>query len=75
MDKDSDGKLSKSEVSSSPMGSRMGSMDKDGDEQITLEEFRAGLSSMFRGGGGRGGYRGGGEDNRPKRPQRPKMDS
>lgn len=81
-DADKDGKLSESEIASSPMAARMAELDKDGDKAISAEEFRSGMSGMF--GGGRGGNRGGGrggnwggrgEDNRPERPQRPAMAS
>ena len=73
MDKDKDGKVTMAELDGNRMADRLKTLDKDGDEAISAEEFRAGIGSLFRGGrgggGGRGGY--GGKDNRPKRPQRP----
>ena len=72
MDRDKDGKVSMAELEGNRMADRLRTLDKDGDEAISAEEFRTGIASLFRGGrggGGRGGY--GGEDKRPKRPQRP----
>lgn len=81
MDKDSDGKVSLTELDGNPMADRLKGFDKDGDKAISKEEFTAGFASMSRGGGrtgggggGRGGYGGRGEDTRPDRPQRPAMD-
>ena len=57
-------------------------LDKDEDKSISKEEFRTGIGSLMRrggGGGSRGGGKGGGsgygkrKDSRPTRPQRPKM--
>lgn len=80
MDKDSDGKVSLTELEGNPMADRLKDFDKDGDKAISKEEFTAGLATMSRGGGrtsggggGRGGYGGRGEDKRPDRPQRPSM--
>ena len=73
-DGNKDGKLTADELAGSPMGDRMTQLDKDGDKAVTQEEFRNGISTLFgggRGGGGRGNDRGGGEDTRPDRPQRP----
>ena len=77
MDADKDGKVTKKELEGNRMADRLITLDKDGDEAISSEEFRTGIASLFRGsggGGGRGGsggYGGRGQDNRPKRPQRP----
>ena len=80
-DANKDEKLTKEEVEGSPMADRFDDIDKDGDQAITMEEFRDGMRNVFRGGrsgrgggrGGRGGFGrpGGDEDSRPKRPQRP----
>ncbi len=76
MDANKDGKLTAEELSSNPMADRLKQLDKNGDNDITQEEFRSGISTLFsggRGGGGGGGYRGGGQDTRPDRPQRPEL--
>lgn len=81
-DSNNDEKLTLDEVEGSPIADRFAEIDKDGDEAITMQEFRDGMRGMFRGGGrggpGRGGRGGRGgfggperEDNRPKRAQRP----
>ena len=75
-DANKDGKLTADELAGSPMADRMKQLDKDGDNAVTQEEFRSGLSAMFsggRGGGGRGSYGGRSENTRPSRPQRPEL--
>ncbi len=79
LDVNEDGKLTASELEASPMAGRLGALDSDGDEAITLDEFQQGIRAMFRGRGGRGqrggrGFGRGGDDNRPERPQRPPME-
>jgi outer membrane protein assembly factor BamB len=81
-DKNSDGKLSVEEVAGSPMADRFSELDKDKDQGINLEEFRASMQGGFgggrggaQGGGGRGGFGGRGDDKRPKRDQRPAPDA
>ena len=79
-DANKDGKLTVDELEGNPMANRFAEIDKDGDESLSMDEFRTGLQTLFgRGGrGGRGGgFRRGGEreDNRPKRPQRPQSAS
>ena len=75
MDADKDGKITAKELEGNRMADRLKTLDKDGDEVISKEEFQNGIGSLFSrggrggGGGGRGGY--GREDNRPDRPQRP----
>ena len=69
------------------MADRLKTLDKNGDDVISKEEYSTGISALFsrggaggssRGGAG-GGSRGGGgyggrtQDTRPKRPQRPSM--
>ena len=72
MDKDKDGKVTMAELEGHRMADRLKTLDKDGDESISTEEFRSGIGSLFRGGRGGGGRGyGGGEDTRPKRPKRP----
>ena len=74
-DANKDGKLTANELAGSPLADRMEQLDKDGNKEITQEEFRSGMSTMFRGGrgGGRGPNYGGGRDTRPERPQRPEL--
>ncbi len=73
-DANQDGKLTTDELAGSPMANRMEQMDKDGDKSISREEFTSGMSALFsRNRGGGGGYRGGGKDTRPDRPQRPQL--
>ena len=59
------------------MAERLKTLDKDGDDLISKEEFRTGIGSLFsRSGGsgsGGGGSYGRGKDTRPDRPQRPQM--
>jgi outer membrane protein assembly factor BamB len=78
-DKNSDGKLTQEEVAGTPMADRFADIDKDKDQGITLEEFRASMQGFGGGrggpGGGRGGFGGRGEDKRPKRQQRPAGDA
>ena len=79
MDTDKDGKMSREEIDASrmsQMAERVMTLDKDGDEAVSKEEFTSGIAGLFsRGRGGGGGRRGyGSEDTRPDRPQRPKMD-
>lgn len=78
MDTNQDGKVTESELEGNRMADRLKTLDKDGDKAISKEEFRTGIGSLFRGGGGRGAGRGGrgggyggGKDARPKRPLRP----
>lgn len=76
-DTNEDGKITEDEIEGSMFADRVRAMDKDGDKEITLEEYKAGFTFGGGGsGGGRGGGRGGpgGDDNRPKRPQRPEWD-
>ena len=80
MDSDKDGKITAKELEGNRMADRLMTLDKDADKAISSEEFRTGISSLFRsgGGGGRPGGGGGGNrrrggDDRPDRPQRPKM--
>lgn len=78
IDQDKDGKVTEKELEGHRMADRLMTLDKDGDKVISTEEFRAGIGSLFRrgGGGGRagGGRPGGrGNSNRPDRPQRPEM--
>ena len=72
MDSDKDGKLSEEEIKASRferMADRVMTLDKDGDEAVSKEEFTTGIRGLFSGGrGGRGGAR---KDSRPERPQRP----
>jgi outer membrane protein assembly factor BamB len=73
MDVNKDGKVTEEELEGNRMADRLKTLDKDGDKAISQEEFRTGISTLFRrGGGGRGGnYGGRGKDSRPDRPQRP----
>jgi hypothetical protein len=74
-DANKDGKLTADELAGSPLADRLQQLDKDGDKAVSQEEFRSGMSTLFRGGrgGGGGGGRGRGPDTRPDRPQRPEM--
>ena len=77
MDANKDGKVTMDELSGNRMADRLKTLDKDGDEAISQDEFRPGITSLFSrggGGGGRGTYGGRGGDNRPDRPQRPQAD-
>ena len=78
MDSSDDGKIAMSELEGNRMAERLKTLDKDGDEAISKDEFTTGISTLFRrrgSGGGSGGYgRGGGTDNRPDRPQRPEFE-
>ena len=73
LDRDQDGKVTETELDGNRMADRLMTLDKDGNEEISKDEFSSGIASLFtrRGGGGqgRGGY--GNEDQRPERPQRP----
>lgn len=72
MDADKDGKVTLAELEGNRMADRLKALDKDGDKAISQEEFRSGISTLFRRGGGGGGtYGGQDKDNRPDRPQRP----
>lgn len=72
MDVNKDGKVAISELEGNRMADRLKTLDKDGDESISKEEFSSGIGSLFsRGGGGRGGYGNRGKDTRPDRPRRP----
>ena len=83
MDQNSDGQLTEDEYTTgrmARMADRMKTLDKDGDEAISKDEFQSGISGLFtmggggsRGGrgGGRGGRGGRGGAERPDRPQRP----
>ena len=77
MDSDKDGKVTMTELEGNRMADRLKTLDKDGDQAISKDEFTSGIAGLFnrgggsnRGGGG-GGYRSRGADNRPDRPQRP----
>jgi hypothetical protein len=73
-DTNKDGRLTAAELAGGPMAERMKQLDKDGDDAISQEEFRSGLSALFsRGRGGSGSYGGIREDTRPTRPQVPKL--
>lgn len=79
MDTDKDGKVTEKELEGNRMAERLMTLDKDADKAISSEEFRTGISSLFRGSGGSGRSSGGGSygrrggDDRPDRPQRPSM--
>jgi outer membrane protein assembly factor BamB len=68
LDADKDDKVSESELEGHRMADRLITLDKDDDKAISQEEFRTGISSLFRRGGNYGGR---GKDTRPERPQRP----
>ncbi|MEM8669359.1 MAG: PQQ-binding-like beta-propeller repeat protein [Planctomycetota bacterium] len=74
LDTNKDGEIAIAELDGNRMADRLKTLDKDGDEAISKDEFRTGITTLFsrRGGGGGGGsYGGRGADNRPDRPQRP----
>ncbi|MEL7499808.1 MAG: PQQ-binding-like beta-propeller repeat protein [Planctomycetota bacterium] len=79
-DSDSDGKITSAELEGNRMADRLMTLDKDDDDAVSKDEFRNGISSLFRRGGSSGGRSGGGrsgggynqKDSRPDRPQRPK---
>ncbi len=79
MDANKDGKVSMDELEGNRMADRLKTLDKDGDEVISKDEFSSGIATLFRGGGGGGGgaggggFPGGGGDTRPDRPQRPAL--
>jgi len=75
LDTNNDDKLSADELEGNRMADRIKTLDKDGDQKVSKEEFRNGISTLFRRGSrGRGnGYRGRGKDTRPERPQRPDL--
>lgn len=69
MDADKDGQVTEAELEGNRMADRLKTLDKDGDKAISQEEYRTGISSLFRRGGNARGGRG--NDNRPARPDRP----
>ncbi|MEL6898891.1 MAG: hypothetical protein AAFP90_22555, partial [Planctomycetota bacterium] len=87
LDQNKDGKVAISELEGNRMADRLKTLDADGDESISQEEFTSGMRTLFSGGrGGRGGgggrpgggrpggggrYGGGNAPQRPDRPQRP----
>lgn len=72
MDANKDGKLSMEELHGNRMADHLKSLDRDGDNVISKDEFSTGSSSVFsRGGGSRASYESRGNDTRPDRPQRP----
>lgn len=76
MDRNQDSQVSMEELEGNPMADRLKTLDKDGDNSISKDEFSSGISTLFSGGRGGGGgaggnYGGRGQDNRPERPQRP----
>ncbi|MEL6111058.1 MAG: hypothetical protein AAFU85_34045, partial [Planctomycetota bacterium] len=72
LDTDKDGKVAMTELEGNRMADRLKTLDKDGDQSISEEEFRTGISSLFRrSSGGGSGYGNRGADSRPSRPQRP----
>ena len=74
IDADKDGKVTVAELDGNRMADRIKGLDKDGDDVITREEFRTGVSTLFGGRrGGRGGSGGNRKDTRPDRPQRPEL--
>lgn len=68
MDANNDGKLTEAEFKDNRMADRLKTLDKDGDKAVSQEEFRTGISSLFRRGRNHGGQN---NDTRPDRPQRP----
>ena len=70
MDANKDGKLTEAEFKGNRMADRLKTLDKDGDKAISQEEFRTGISSLFRRGRNYGGQN---KDTRPERPQRPEF--
>ncbi len=80
MDRDKNGKVTMAELDGNRMADRLKTLDKDGDEAISKEEFTTGIASLFSGGGRNAGGGGGGrgygdrtQSKKPERPQRPKM--
>ncbi len=77
MDSDEDEQVTFDELEGNRMADRLKTLDTDGDEAISKEEFTSGIRGLFSRGGGRGGGRGAGrgdydqENARPERPQRP----
>ena len=71
MDADKDGKVTMAELEGNRMADRLKTLDKNGDEAISKDEFSSGIGALFSRGGG--GYGNRGEDTRPDRPQRPNM--
>ena len=75
LDTNQDETLTEAELEGNRMAERLMTLDKDGNKEISKEEFSSGIASLFtrRGGGGGGGGRDGynNEDQRPERPQRP----
>ena len=77
MDTNADAKLTEDELEGNRMAERLMTLDKDGDKEVSKDEFSSGIAALFtrrggrggRGGGGRDGY--GDQDTRPERPQRP----
>ena len=70
-DKDEDGSLSMEELEGNRLAARIKPMDKDDNKLISKEEFTKGIAELQRGGGrGRGGAE---APKRPDRPQRPAM--
>ena len=66
LDANKDGKVTAKELEGNRMADRLKTLDKDKDGEISKEEFRTGISSLF---SRRGNYAR--QDNRPERPQRP----
>lgn len=66
-DTNKDDQLSEDELEGNRMADRLRTLDKDEDGLISKEEFRSGISQLFR----RGRYGSRGKDPRPDRPQRP----
>lgn len=71
MDTNQDDQLSGDELAGNWMSDRLKSLDTDGDEAVSREEFTSGIGSLFQR-GGRGG-RDAQPIQRPDRPQRPAM--
>jgi outer membrane protein assembly factor BamB len=87
MDPNRDGKVTFDELEGNRMADRLKTLDKDGDQAISRNEFTSGISSLFgrpggsrsggsRSGGSRsrGGNDGQGGGKRPDRPQRPQLE-
>lgn len=70
MDRNKDGKVTMDELEGNRLADRLKTLDKDGDNAISKEEFTKGISTIFSRGGGGGNY-GRSKDTRPDRPQRP----
>lgn len=75
LDKNKDDKLSGDELEGNRLADRIKTLDKDGDQEVSKDEFRSGITTLFGRGrrGGGGSYRGRGKDTRPDRPQRPAL--